>query len=246
MGEDSLPVNLYKFSTTDVVPYALTSKSVISLGLSKVDNFFNQVIDLSTPEGQDFVSTNERILGTKIRGVVDDEDETGENSDLAFNSGEKVSPYDRFGVAGLGFTAYRGEWKYSEVKVCSTQNETKGLDTNNFYEGRKVPTASYEDTGKSVDPRSASFKGFGATTGASLLVILTNALFFFTKLNFTIIMGLIGFAFTDIVGALGLDADGWRRRSSGGIIRTLFQGVFMHFDSFRSFHRFIHFLPGNH
>ena len=226
-GEDSLPVNLYKFSTTDAVPYALTSKSVISLGLSKVDNFFNQVIDLSTPEGQDFVSTNERILGTKIRGVVDDEDETGENSDLAFNSGEKVSPYDRFGVAGLGFTAYRGEWKYSEVKVCSTQNETKSLDTNNFYEGRKVPTASYEDTGKSVDPRSASFKGFGATTGASLIVILANALFFFTKLNFTIIMGLIGFAFTDIVGALGLDAMAGGDGNSGGIIRTLFQGVFM-------------------
>ena len=105
-GPDSTPATIYQYTQTSDLQYVLFSKSYMGQGATSVDSITNKIIEAArtrfgaNPE-LSYKSLNEAILGTSLDGLTEGSDET-------WNGGETLSPYDRFGVAGMYFTAYQG------------------------------------------------------------------------------------------------------------------------------------------
>lgn len=127
---------MYNAATTDLVPYNVRSKSNIGR-TEKMDGFLNQVLEVA---GFDFDKANEAVLGRPIRDHGEVENEEGEVEDPPKEedteggtnpneSAPKVTPFDRFGMSGINFTSYAGEWKYYEVDGCN-DNPSSSADSS--------------------------------------------------------------------------------------------------------------------
>jgi hypothetical protein len=224
-GEDSIPGQIYQNTQTSDLQFLLRSKSSITSGVDDVDSGLNAILDIFGPG---FKKVNESITGYSIE-PFDPAKASGDSSPAKenFNKGVKVNPFDRFGVAGLNFTAYTGEWKHVVIDACSTASSTpQDPKAGVFYEGRLEARSTWEDIGNSADIRTKQFgKGFGTQFGISMADIFANGIFTITKTIVVVTIGLINFAFGDIVEVTGLNkliAGG----PEGGIFGLLFNGIF--------------------
>lgn len=224
-GKDSIPGQIYQNTQTSDLQFMFRSKSSVTAGVDDVDSGLNAILNVFGPG---YKKVNESITGYSIEPF--DPAKANGNSTSAkenFNKGVKVNPFDRFGVAGLNFTAYSGEWKHVVIDACSTENATpQDPKAGVFYEGRLEARSTWEDIGNSSDIRTKQFgKGFGAQFGISIADVFANGIFNITKTIVVVTIGLINFAFGDIAEVTGLNkiiAGG----PEGGIFGLLFSGVF--------------------
>lgn len=220
--EDTMARRGYQVAMTDDLPFQLRSKSSISTGRTDIDSILNGILQFS---GNDFVSTNEAILGYRLEEMNPD-DEEAPQGELGFNGGVTVNPYDRFGVAGLTFSGYAGEWKYVIVDACRP-SQAMDPKTGLYYEERLVPLSTWSDIGTSKDVRTRQFDlGFLSTFGSSVMNTVSNAIFSITKVIVVITIALINFAFSDIVGLLGITDMIGGDDPGTGVFGKLLSGIF--------------------
>lgn len=222
---------IYNAATTDLVPYSLRSKSNLAK-TERIDGILNSILGVS---GFKFKEVNEAILGRSLRdeSVVGDKDSSDttdkekKKKENANSKAKKVNPFDRFGVAGLKWSSYAGEWKYYETDGCADQDEASKTDFGVFYTDRKEPKASFNETPQSKDPRVIQYnKGLFASWSNSFNGMLTNAIFSITKVIVTMTIALIGFSFTDVTELIGLGTN-----NGGGGLVGLFNNLYSGFFS---------------
>ncbi len=229
---------IYVSRQTDAEEFALFSKSTYGYGMGYVDgSIYNLMLEISGQKS--FGDVNRSILGRdlyKQRSVKDDKKEDnkqGESGEkkVEFNGGEQVTPFDRFGVSGLNWSGYLGEWKYLEINPCDKEPKARDTKTNQFYEKRLVPQATYENRDSSVDPRvqlhyanSVSNNMFDA-----VLNVIANIVFSCAKLFVVFVLALINFSFVDIAELLGINNAiiGTSDKAKQGIFNVLFNNFFM-------------------
>lgn len=222
---------LYQYSQSDDIPFLLRSKSVISAGSSDVETGLNWVLDNFGPG---FKKVNEDITSqstdisvpdkkdeeTPEPPVTDDDDEKDKN----YNNGVKVTPFDRFGVAGLNFTAYNGEWKYIVTDACQEGSEPTDPKAGAYYKDRLEPRSTWDDMHNSTDIRTVQFtKGFLGQMLTAINDVVANGIFTITKTIVVVTIGLINFAFSDVTEIIGMNE---LIGSNGGIFDMLFNGIF--------------------
>lgn len=215
---------IVNFQSTDSFHYMLRSKSAVANTQDINSNWNNKMLGVA---GFDFSSPNEAILGRPLNPTVAPENPS---EDLN-NSSQKVSAFDRFGMAGLNWSSYQGEWKYYDVNACSTQEKASPVNYGAFYDERKEPKSTYNEVANSVDNRSIQFnKGFMSNLLTAFTDTLANLLFAITKFIVTLTIIFVGLSFTDITVLLGmLNEDGTANNSVAGIFTTLFDGIFTGF-----------------
>lgn len=216
-GEDTPPSLLYNLSETDRLWFELQSKSYIGNGYDQVDDsFFNGIINF-TREGPDFGEIN--------RWVFD-----AQNEDDSFNLDGSLSPYDRFGVAGLNWSMYGGEWNYLHFDPCEDEDVTE-LTMGEFYEGRLTPLSTWDDVSTSEDVRTEHFQnGWTYRWWVAFINILANWSFGVAKFVVVFTISIVSIAFSDVLSLLGIDEFMWGGDSANvgdGIMGALYQGVFM-------------------
>lgn len=223
---------MYNSATTDLVPYSLRSKSNVAR-TENMDSFLNLILNVS---GFNFDAVNKSIIG---RDIVDKEkrktddksqdnkkDETSEPTVNQNDTAPKVTPFDRFGMAGLKWSSYSGEWKYYEVDGCKDDGEVSETEYGLFYKNRKEPKSSFNETAGSKDPRVIQYtKGSFFSWSNAFNNMITNGLFSISKVVVTITIALLGLSFSDVTTLIGLgDANG----SNGliGLFENLYTGFF--------------------
>lgn len=211
---------LYQYSQSSDMQYQLRSKSTMNSGVADVSSGLNWILDLFGPG---FEEINESILGYELNSserAADKENDGAAN----FNKGTTVSVYDRFGVAGMGFNSYQGEWKYILVDACS-DSEPMDPKAGLYYEERLEPRSTWEYISTSSDPRTVQFdRGILIHFWTSIVNVVANAIFWLTKTMVVITIALISFSLSDIVSVLGVsDLLGGK----DGIFTTLFDGIFL-------------------
>lgn len=228
--EKSLPVLLYKSASTDMPFSILASKSGVSVSQGRVESDLNAILQAGAPEGTDFKTVNERILGRPLYEVKASKEKaastSGSSEKPEFNAGPRVSPYDRFGVMGLQFTNYNGEWRYIEpVNVCSSGGGSN-LDRNTFYSSRKTVQDTYWASTGSDDIRASQRTMARFAVERAFMTITAQMIFWVTKFFVTLVIGLVNFAFTDLVAMVGID-DIVASDSGSGIAPTLYHNLFV-------------------
>lgn len=232
-GKDSLPANMYQATQTADIPFMLRSKSTMNTGTDRVDSGLNMLLDIT---GYDRKTVNENIIGRSLdyaAGSDSSDDDNGQsNSDKkrTFNSGKQVSPFDRFGVAGLKFTSYTGEWRYVVVDACKDDAEPQDPKANQYYDSRLTPLSTWEDIDRSKDVRTKQFaRGFGAQYLTSISTVISNWIFAVTKFIVTLVLALVGLSFSDVAKMLGITnlVSGSSANSSDGLFAQLFNGIFV-------------------
>lgn len=218
---------LVNFYSTDYFHFLFRSKSAVTSLESVNSSWLNKLLSLS---GFDFNETNEAILGRPLNPSVLPEESTSE----ANESAPKVSAFDRFGVAGLKWSSYQGEWKYHHVEACASQDSVSPTTYGTFYEGRLEPKSTHNETPTSVDPRSIQFnKGVGSSLATAFTDTISNAMFSITKGIVTLTIVFVGLAFTDITSMFGmLNDDGTSGATASGVFSDLFDGIFSGFILF--------------
>lgn len=216
---DGASAEAYTLAHTDKANYLLRSKSV-NEGIDTVDGFLNSALFLGLPSRS---AVNEPIIGyAPDKDAVD----TDEKAEVTYNGGDAHSVYERFGVAGLRFTNYFGEWHYTEVDVCKGTVDPSG--TNGWYEGRQQPTASWEASSTSKDLRSKQVVGLGSEVNFSFAGWFPTFLLSLMKVLFVFAVAFLRLAFTDIVSLTGIGGFvyGGEGSSGGGIVGSLFSSVY--------------------
>ena len=67
-------------------------------------------------------------------------------------------PFDKFGLAGLKFSSYTGEWKYYDINPCqSGEEQVTATNFGEFYEGRLDPMSTYEEVNNTTDVRTKEY-----------------------------------------------------------------------------------------
>lgn len=242
--------HIYNFTQSDDLQWLLRSKSAVGGGKSDVETNLNWLLDSFEPG---FKEINEPILGYKLdpTGTTDsdddnkDEDGEEENDNLTgtekdnkellerlesidgeANGGVRVNPFDRFGVAGMNFSAYNGEWKYMIIDACADNDENKQVDPKNgmFYDDRLEPQSVWEDINKSKDVRTVQFsKGFVSQLMTAIQDVVANFIFFFTKLVVVVTITLIGYSFSDVTEDIGMTDF---LAADGGLFDMFYNGIF--------------------
>lgn len=211
---------MYNAATTDLIPYTLRSKSALATTTPVDDYALNGLLEFT---GFDFTKVNEEILGRKITPIDIEEGTPGDSN----NTAGKYNAFDRFGVAGLTWSSYMGEWKYYQVDACRSSEEASKTNFGSFYEHRKEPKSTYSEAGRSSDPRTMQFSKIAIGTWAiSFNDTLSNIIFSITKAIISLTIVFVGLAFTDVTALIGLSPDGVGNTSTVGIFNSLFSGVF--------------------
>ena len=210
---------IYQYAKTDDLPFELRSKSATTYGLDEIDSTLANSILYYT--GMDFPSNNANVLGRALNGDIVDPGAPGKPKP---NAGVKLSPFDRFGLAGLHFTSYMGEWRYYKVDACKA-SPPQDIHANLFYKNRLTPQPTYSDVGNSIDPRVVQFnKSSVAHLTSAAFNLIANFLFSITKMIVAITIAMLNLAFTDIATTFGFaDIIG----GSNGLFTVLSNGVFM-------------------
>ena len=214
---------MYNAATTDLVPYSVRSKSA-GASTNRVDFFLNGILSAS---GYDFNKVNKAILG---RDVVPSAKKAGATTDTTNKttgdpnkSAARVNPFDRFGVAGLNWSSYNGEWKYYQVDACKSDDDAvSSTEYGKFYKTRKEPKTTYDGVNNSMDPRTKQFaRGTMPAWLSSLNDLLANTIFALAKIVIAFTVALIGLAFSDITSVMGLT-----NLHGGGSMVSLFQELY--------------------
>lgn len=216
---------LANLHSTDYFFYLFRSKSAVT-SVDKVNSgWLNKLLTLS---GYDFNSSNEAILGREIRPTkmpTADEIPADPNG-----TAPKVSAFDRFGMAGLKWSSYQGEWRYNHVDACAKQNQISPTTYGAFYNGRLEPQSTYNEVPTSKDVRTVQFdKGLISTIITATGNTIANAMFMIAKVIVTLTIVFVGLAFTDITKLMGLTAAGTAGPTASGIFMDLFNTVFSGF-----------------
>lgn len=224
---------LYQYAQSSDLAFLLRSKSVVSSSQDKVDTGLNQILSIF---GKDFNTINKNIIGydPKVYNDTGETETDEENSDTEdkkkeknYNQGVQVNPYDRFGVAGLKFTNYTGEWKYLVINACSDSSDINDPKAGYYYDDRKEPRSTWEYIKTSPDIRTQQFsKNFSLQFLSAILNVVANSLFFITKLIIVITIALVNFAFSDIITMMGIDE---LLAGDGSLFTTLYNGIFTPF-----------------
>lgn len=241
--------DVYQFTNTDDLPFEFRSKSIASTGAQRVDNFYNSLLTIGTED--DFVKSNESVLGVSLYATPEEDElelsdeakelleeakkaaekvrkeavQAGLETTSALNSGEVYNPYERFGVAGLTFSNYMGEWKYLIVDACETGGEPSDPDAGLMYEDRLAPLATWENRANSFDIRVVqSTRGIFSHFMSSFMNVAANFVFSITKFIVTITLALIFFSFSDVAEAIGIEK--LVGGEEGGLFTALFEGMF--------------------
>jgi len=144
-----------------------------------------------------------------------------------FNKGKTVTPYERFGVAGLTWSGYLGEWKYLQKNVCS-DDAPKDPKAGLFYEKRLVPQSTFDNRVKSQDIRTKQhLVGFGANSQRASRNALANDIFGVAKFVVTLALSLINLAFSDITKVIGVQGIITGDKNHQGLFKQLWDGIFI-------------------
>lgn len=225
---------IYQWTQSDDLPFMLRSKSAVTGSNDDVTTGLNWILDLFGPG---FKKVNESITGystdalkastpasTDSNASTTDEKKKKDLS-ANYNKGVKVNPFDRFGVAGMKFTAYTGEWKYVVIDACDSKTEPVDPKAGVYYDNRLEPQSTWSDIANSKDIRTQQFsKGFVSQFGMAVGDIIANGVFDITKAIVVLTIGLISFSFSDIVSVMGLNG---LIGGSKGVFSSLFTGLFM-------------------
>lgn len=228
-GDDSLPATIYQVTQSSDLQFQTRSKSTMNFGTDRVDNGLNGIMQLFGP---DYVEVNKDVLGRVTNAEYEDEkdNEDGEESDdeAEFNSGPLVNPFDRFGVAGLKFTGYTGEWKHIVIDACEPTAEPVDPKANAYYEDRLEPRSTWEDIPKSEDVRTQQFsKGLPAQYGQSIGNVLANWVFIIPKSMVVMTVALINFSFADVGEKLGVVDLLVGDEENAGVFTTIFDNLYI-------------------
>lgn len=212
---------LVNLQSTDYFHYMIRSKSALAQTQNVNSYWLNGMLKVA---GFDFTSVNESILGRELSPRLLSEEE------LEVNQGPKVSAFDRFGVAGLTWSSYQGEWKYYQVNGCAAQNQVSPTNYGQFYDGRQEPKSTHNEVSTSRDPRTIQFdKGTMSAIGSAMLDIFSNFIFALAKVAVAFTIVFVGLAFSDITSLMGLSADGTAGASATGLFVDLFNTIFSGF-----------------
>lgn len=228
-GDDSLPANIYQVTQSSDLQFQTRSKSTMNFGTDRVDNGLNAIMQLFGP---DYVEVNKDILGRATNAEYeddkDDDEAEEEDSDKDFNSGPLVNPFDRFGVAGLKFTGYTGEWKHVVIDACKPETDPVDPKANAYYDDRLEPRSTWEDISKSEDIRTQQFsKGLPAQYGQAIGNVLANWVFVIPKSMVVITVALINFSFADVGEKLGVVDFLVGDEESDGVFTTVFENLYV-------------------
>lgn len=237
----SVTKELYTMNTTDSEEFELNSKSSITTGQEDVTMGLNWLLEAS---GSEFVKTNEAVLGRPVdldKAAAEDNEGTATPGTTpatpttptkadAFNGGtKKYNPFDRFGVAGLYWTSYKGEWKYVVVDACG-KGDPVDPKTGLYYEKRLVPRATFHQIDNSKDPRSEPMKrGLIGNTIIAYANVLANLIFWLAKGVVTLAIALINVSFVDLVALLKIDVLLAGKDGNTGMFSVLFDSFFLPF-----------------
>lgn len=213
-----------RFHSTDYFHYMFRSKSALTSTQAVDTSWLNKILGIA---GYKFTEVNESILGREIRPT-----EVSEGTVEEANSGSpEVSAFDRFGMAGLKWSSYQGEWKYYHVDPCTPNPQVSPTTFGTFYEGRLEPQSTHNEVTTSIDPRSIQFnKGVGSSFFTAFSDTLANSLFAITKSIVTLTIVFVGISFTDVTELFGmLDSDGEANGAVSQIFESLFTGLFQGF-----------------
>lgn len=220
-GNDSVPAKMYQMAQSDDQEFKFRSKSSLNGGIDNVDDGLNAMLSIF---GHDFNKTNSQILGRSVNGYQE-EKSSGKKADaeeLKFNGGKQVNPFDRFGVSGLNFTGYLGEWRYVVINACDEEPEPQDPKANVFYDGRLEPQSSYEDIPTSKDIRTQQFdKGTMTHLNMSVNNAFVNFFFLIPKFAVTITSSLINMTFADLNEMFGLNKMMFGNNYNGGMFQSL-------------------------
>lgn len=213
-GADALPGKVYNWTQGSDAQFELLSKSAVSFGVDEVNGGLNS---LFVATGQNFEHVNNDIQGFDKDGKKTHE----------FNTGRQYNFFERFGVAGIQFTSYLGEWKHVVVNACDDDPKPQDPKANHFYDTRLDPQSTWDDISSSKDPRTQLF-GRGATDRyrASVANFVANCFLFVTKLIVAMVVSLISFSFQDIGEAFGLPVMLFGEDGKSGFFRDILESVF--------------------
>lgn len=223
-GETNLAITFLELKDTNKYQWMIYSKSSANVGLSNVDDgLLNGMLNFSR-KGETFGEVNEKIIGRPLDRFTVSEESKGD-----FNAGKRVNPYERFGLAGLNFTAYFGEWKYAAVDVCSDNPEPVDTKSGQFYDDRLAPKSTWDETSKSEDPRSQAVvkNGFMRWMVYSAINLASNVIFWIAKFAVAVALTLISISLTDFSSLIGLDKIVAGTDQNPGVVSVLFEGLFI-------------------
>ena len=170
-----------KAKDTDVIPFLIRSKSAFGGQDSVEKNPLNQML---------------QFAGFNIMGLKDNE--------------EIATPFEKFGMSGLNFTSYGGEWKYYNISPCDSDG-FEGMpadDYGRFYAGRIEPQETFTQVADSPDPRVAQFnRGAGAQIWTIFQDKIANIIFSINKIIVTILLVFLGLSFENIPEKIGFGID---------------------------------------
>ena len=213
---------LANLRSTDYFYYKFRSKSAITSIHGVNSSWLNKMLSVS---GFDFDTTNQSVLGRELNPVSIPEGGTP-------NSGPRVSAFDRFGMAGLRWSSYQGEWKYYYVNACYS-GQVSPTTYGSYYVGRLEPQSTYNEVSTSKDPRTIQFnKGTMSLISTALLDLIANSLFAIAKGIVTLTIVFVGLAFTDITTLMGLTSAGGGGMSTVTIFTSLYDTIFKSFILF--------------
>lgn len=187
---------ILKIKDTDYLQFKVRSKSAYGAQESVTENPFNQMLSFA---------------GYNIGGMKGNED--------------IQTPFEKFGVSGLRFTSYGGEWKYYNIDPCKTNGvtETPADDYGRFYAGRIEPQSPYHQTSDSTDPRVAQFnKGAGSHVATVFKSIIANGIFIISKAVVTLFLVFLGLSFENIPEKIGFTLE-----IQKGIVSNLYSNFFL-------------------
>lgn len=230
-GEDSLPATIYQVTQSSDLQFETRSKSTMNFGTDRVDNGLNGIMQLFGP---DYVDVNKDVLGRVTNAEYEDDkdaDKDGEEAEEEkpeFNSGPLVNPFDRFGVAGLKFTGYTGEWKHVIIDACKPATDPIDPKSNAYYDDRLEPRSTWEDIPKSQDIRTQQFsKGLPSQYGQSIGNVLANWVFIIPKSMVVLTVALINFSFADVGEKLGVVDLLVGDEENAGVFTTIFENLYI-------------------
>lgn len=183
------------FATTDLAQYYLVFKSAVYAEAQKASDmvFAPDSLDKNT---LDIVNTQN-------------------------TTANKYTVYDLYGMGGLTWTNYMGEWNYIAVNACQ-DNSAKDYKLNRFYENRVRPIDTWSSRFDSQDPRVQLTQGRVASAPVTTLSnTIANWIFTVTKTLVAFNNQLVTLSFTNIVARIGID------KVASSIMHNLITTLFM-------------------
>lgn len=215
---------LYNMGTTDLGAYMFRSKSTTATAESVNGINLNGLLAVG---GYNVVKASEDILGRPL----DTDEVPTMSSEEANNASKKYSAFERFGMSGLRWTNYTGEWKYYQVNACQKNDNVSKTNFGQFYDGRKEPKSTWSERGTSQDIRTIQL-GFVDSVRLTASTNIANILFSLAKGVVTLTITFVGLSFSDVGDLIGLTDKGVGTGSSISIFNSLFTGVFIPLTTF--------------